>query len=519
MHNAAPLAIFWCSMPRRLRAGAVGLTRRCCRGSAAAAGLLFAYAAIWTASATIWNLGIPIHSDMAEAFALSREPAIGYFKFAPLINWVTAAWFLAMPITPWAFYGLAYLNAALGMALVNLAASFVVDPRRRLIAVALLGLSPIFTFAPALFNHNTFQLSLWPLVVWTFFASIERANLWWSIAFGVASGLAILGKYYAGLIVLACMLAVLLHPQRRSYLGSTRPYLAATACAVVLALNFFWLFNHDFVSIRLHINQERTVDHPLTVAAHVLSFIGAFVLLALTMVLAFWFCFRPWSAAKAKSVVADWRGNRVIVGCIAFAPVLLPAALLAPAGILLRSPWNDPAFFFVPLALVSAPRLLVTYRATAATVGAVAATTVLVLALSPILAIGNFLTAQPAAVEPVVALARFATDTWRERVGKSLEFVAGSNDAAWSVSFYSPDHPQVFPGYSEFLSQADIDRRWKERGVLGICRAQDSWCSDMFSRSLPGAERVETTLTPTFLGLRRAPETYTLYFQLRGAAQ
>jgi hypothetical protein len=58
-------------------------------------------------------------------------------------------------------------------------------------------------------------------------------------------------------------------------------------------------------------------------------------------------------------VVADWRGVRAVVACITFAPVVLPL-LLAPADILLHSPWNAPAFFFVPLTALSAPRLLVT---------------------------------------------------------------------------------------------------------------------------------------------------------------
>jgi len=149
---------------------------------------LLAYAAVWTISATVWNLGRPIHFDMAEAFALSREPAIGYFKFSPLINWVTAAWFAVMPPAGWSFYLLAFLNAALGMWFVWLAAAFVVDRRRRIAAVALLGLMPVFTFGVALFNHNTFQLSLWPLVAVTFLASIERPHAAWSVLFGLASG-------------------------------------------------------------------------------------------------------------------------------------------------------------------------------------------------------------------------------------------------------------------------------------------------------------------------------------------
>jgi len=98
----------------------------------------------------------------------------------------------------------------------------VVDARRRILAVALLGLTPIFTFIPATFNHNTIQLSLWALVALSFLVSIERTKLGWSILFGLACGLAILAKYFAGVIVLTCILASLLHPNRRSYWRSPR---------------------------------------------------------------------------------------------------------------------------------------------------------------------------------------------------------------------------------------------------------------------------------------------------------
>jgi len=476
--------------------------------------LLFVLA--WTAFHAVTYSTIGLHPDLTEIYAWSRHPALGYYKHPPLGGLMAAAWFAVMPIAGWSFYLLAFLNAALGMWFVWLAAAFVVDQRRRIAAVVLLGLTPVFTFGVSLFNHNTFQLSLWPLVALTFLASIERTNLAWSALFGLASGLAILGKYYAGLIVLACALAALLHPQRRSYLRSPRPYLAVLICALVLAPNLYWLAEHDFISIRLHVAEERSTDHPLAVVAHALSFVGAFVALSSTALLAFWLCLRPWSAAMARSLVADWRGVRAAVACITIAPVVLPLVLLVPAGILLHSPWNAPAFFFVPLAALSAPRLLVSYRAVAVMVGAVAAAAIVVLALSPVLMIGNFIRVKPENAEPFIPLARFATETWHTRTGRPLEFVSGSGHAAWSLSFYSPDHPKVFPGYSEFLLQAEVERLWHERGVLGVCHAAETECIEVFETALPRAARVDVTLPVTFLGFDRAAESYVLYVQPAG---
>ena len=50
----------------------------------------------------------------------------------------------------------------------------------------------------------------------------------------------------------------------------------------MLAPNLYWLAEHDFISIRLHVAEERSTDHPLAVVAHALSFVGAFVALSST---------------------------------------------------------------------------------------------------------------------------------------------------------------------------------------------------------------------------------------------
>ena len=474
--------------------------------------VLLSYLVLWTISAEIRNFSVPLPSDMVEAFALSREWAIGYIKHPPLINWVIAAWFAIMPIAPWSFHLLATLNAALALWLVWLAAGYVTDQRRRIIAVAMLGLTPIFTFHAANFNHNAISLSLWPLVVLSFFAAIERLQLIWSILFGAASGLAILGKYYGGLIVLACMLAAFLHPNRLTYLHSPRPYLAVAACVIVLAPNLYWLIQNHFISITYHVALERSIG--LTaVALNTLSSAAAYVAYPSLAFIILWFCLRPWTAVMVRSVVGDWPAKRKIIGCIAFLPGVLPILLMPLTGVAVHSPWTFPAYFFVPLAIVSAPRLPLTYRATAATLGAVVLFSVLVLVTSPLLMAVDFMIAKPDRAAPYAALSSIATDLWHNRTGQMLEFVTGTTYRAWYVTFYSRDHPRYFPSPSHVATPAEVEKVWNERGVLAICGLADTWCDELFGRSLPGAERVVITVPNTFLGLRRAPETYVLYFQ------
>jgi 4-amino-4-deoxy-L-arabinose transferase-like glycosyltransferase len=511
----------WQAMPRPVRAAALALVKRLDNPSTAnrcAAVLLLSYAVLWAISATIRNLGLSIHGDMAETFALSRELALGYVKHPPLINWITAAWFAVMPVAHWSFYLLACLNAALAMWAVWLAAGYLVDRRRRILAVALLGLTPIFTFHAATFNHNTIQLSLWALVALSFLVSIERAHLGWSILFGVASGLAMLGKYFAGVIVLACFLAAFLHPNGRSYWRSPRPYVAAVACLIVLAPNLYWLVRADFISITHNVAMQPQAT-AIQIIARASFSAGAFVAYLAPAFLAIWLLLPGSTAAMMRTIAAGWPARRAVIACIAFAPVVLPLIAFAIAGIGMPDAWIVPAYFFAPLAIISAPGLVVTYRAVAMTVAGVAIAAVLAVVAAPMLMVTDFLIAKAMRAEPFAALARIATVSWHSRTGRPLEVVSGSPYPVWSLSFYSEDHPMDFPGYGRFppnaflsfRSAADIERRWSERGVLGVCRASESWCTETFARSLPGAKRLDVTLPITFLGMSRGSERYVLY--------
>ena len=102
-------------------------------------------------------------------------------------------------------------------------------------------------------------------------------------------------------------------------------------------------------------------------------------------------------------------------------------------------------------------------------VGARVATAAIVaLALSPVLMIGNFIIAKPENVEPFITLAVLPPRHGTTTSAGAVEFVSGSDHPAWSVSFYSPDHPNVFPGYSGRDSFCPGGNRTALEGARGI---------------------------------------------------
>ena len=514
------LKTFWYRIPRWARADAVWLTQGLSQDSPVNGRLcvlLLGYALLWAASADIRNLGLPLHGDMLEAFALSRELSFGYVKHPPLINWIVAAWFSAMPIVPWAFYLLSLLNAALAMWFVWLGARFVVDARRAVLAVALLGLTPIFAIHAALFNHNTFQLSLWPMVTAAFLASITYPGLIWSVAFGAASGAAILAKYYGALIVVACVLATFLHPDRRAYWRSVRPYLAGAICILLVSPNLIWLYQNEFVSLYGHVIIERhrveSAGSNRFLAALMISWMSVLAYCAelIPVFFALWFCLLR--RRQAFSIVlTDWNARRAMVACLAGVPIVLPFLLLPLAGIALRDPWNYPAYFFAPLVVLSAPRLLVTRRAQTTVIGAVAMAAILALLFSPLAMIAEFYS-RGSESQPLAALSQAATDLWHDRMKTPLRFVGGSLYPSWALTFYSPDHPHVLPGSAHIVDLATVEQQWRDLGVLGICGQSDSACNAVLSLASPDAEKVNLTLPVTFLIFHLPSVDYELYVQ------
>ena len=511
----------WRAMPRPVRAAAVAMSKSLLNPGLAdrtAALLLLAFAVLWAVSATIRNLGLTLQYDMVQSFAYSREFAFGYERHPPLINWIVAAYFAVMPARPWAYYLLASLNAALGMYAVWLAAGYVVDLRRRVIAVALLGLLPQFTFLASTFNHNTIQLSLWPLVALSFFASITQRRLVWSVLFGMMSGLAILGKYYAGLIVVACMLAALVHPDRRAYFESWRPWVAAISCIMVMAPTLEWLVETGFYSVKRPISDYGGKDVRSLVVLS-LRYGAAFVLYLLPMLVAVAVLLRPSFGTVRRIFRQALPSTHAVVGCIALAPVLLTLVMLPLAGIAAHVPWMYPAFFFAPLALIAAPNLFVSRRAVALAVLGATALAALGVAISPILMVAAFRFEREPRVVPNHALADMATEIWHCRTGRPLAVVGGSLSTTQSISFYSKDHPSVLPTASATMPANVISKRWAEADILGVCRKAEATCHRTMAYHLPDAERVDVRAPVTFLGMRRDTEEFVLYLRPNGEAQ
>jgi hypothetical protein len=200
------------------------------------------------------------------------------------------------------------------------------------------------------------------------------------------------------------------------------------------------------------------------------------------------------------------------VAWIALVPLLLPVPLLPPlVHRAAHIPWMYPALFLVPLAIVSAPGLSVRLRDVAFAVGAFGLLTFAALVASPILMVTNFLTANQTYIAPMAALARVATAEWHRVTGRRLEYVGGEPTLVWQTVFYSADHPTALPDFKRNWPPDVVAREWNERGVVGLCRAEDADCNARFAQALIDPVRKDVTLPATFLGFSRGQFRYVIY--------
>ena len=169
--------------------------------------LLVLHVCWWTLTQALATANLDRYGDMLENYAWGQVLEWGSFKHPPLFAWVTGLWFRLTPLSDFSYHCMAYLNVALGLAGVALLARAMRLSALALPTIVLLCLAFPYSTLAAKFNANAVLLSVWPWVVlawWHSLHQIKRSSaLLWSVSFGFLAALAMLGKYYSGVLLLS----------------------------------------------------------------------------------------------------------------------------------------------------------------------------------------------------------------------------------------------------------------------------------------------------------------------------
>ena len=450
-----------------------------------------------------------IHFDMTEAYVWGREFALGYHQHPPFWAWICGAWFLAFPREIGWFGLLSAINATLGLYGIWLAIGNFVKAETRIAAFALAFITPCYSFMAFRYNANTIFISLWPFMAHFFMRSIDRGRVVDAFGLGLFAGFALMSKYYAAVLIAACVLAWWTHPRRDRYWRSFSPYLSGAVALALFAPHLAWLATHRAPPLQYLASMSN-----LDVSA-MASFLGWSTLGALKMAAPAAVAVAALARFSPLRIVSAWRERwsdprfRTLA-----ALALAPAALTFLSAILLRTRLYAEmlvgVFALWPLLCVEIARPADLRKFTrGATLLALAALAGLVVLSAPVSYITAHWSRRARDVQPLRELSLAAEQEWRKTTGAPLVYVAGFDDLEKAAAFYSADRPHAFSDFdydnSPWVEPAEV----AEHGLLSLCLTENMLCLQRAEQWAGlGARRIDFTLVHVAWGFAANPYSY-----------
>jgi len=482
---------------------------------------LAGYIAVWTLYGVIAKASQDVQFDAAELVVWAREPALGYAKHPPLAAWLVHGWFSVFPVRDATYYLFAMTYAALGLWLAWRLFGVLLEPGKRIVAVALLTLIPYFNFHGLRFDANAILGATWAATTLCFIRSFETRAPRWAALAGAAAAAAMLAKYWSVFLLIGLALAALLDRRRAEYFRSSAPWITTAAGLVVLAPHLAWLASRDFspMSYAIAAHGFRPFEHALARSiGYVAGGLGYAAAPALLLVL----LTRPSREALRDTLLPQAPDGRFLA--VIFWTTLLLPALVSPLILFeLSSLWAMPVLILLPLVVVASPLLTIGRRALVTIVGIAIALPLAALAAAPAIALVQHL----AGVVPTGAHARLLAERidreWRQTTTQPLRIVGGDLDVAYSVTFYLPGGPAAYPVLEPENTPWVTPERISQEGAAFICfmfydrregrECRDrpvNWGFDKLIADNQAVRRIEFRLTRTFLGFPGEPARYLL---------
>lgn len=446
--------------------------------SAQLALLVLAHLLLWTWVGYISRSNFDAPGDMVEAYTWAQGWQWGYYKHPPLSAWVVGLWFSVVPESHLGYSLLAAFNSAIGLVgLAVLAREFLPKPWV-LLAVAVASLAPGITTLAMRFNANAILISTWPWAAALFVRLMQRGQARDALLCGLVCALAVLGKYYSGVLLLSFLATALWLPAWRARLLSAPFALAVATFFVCVAPHANWLLSQ--VHGPLQYAQEATGQE-----SH-----GASVMRAFSFALAQ--CVFPLLAFLAlrlaltgparhrgflQAALAPLLPRNEPIWWLAVLPILATMLATVVTGARTASVWGLAIAFGLALlavsrardagAALSLPRL---WRTLGVIWFAVAV-------LSPVWWQVRAALGTPAVAEPREEMAHELNAIWRRETGTPLQWVSGTRALAASVSFYAADHPRHWSLWNAAVETPWVDDgRVLAKGGIIVCDRADTDC-------------------------------------------
>jgi len=471
--------------------------------------LVLAFAAAWMLYGVIAKSSQDLNADMAEMVIWARELALGYPKHPPLLAYVVKFWFSIFPLTDWAFTLLAVTTVSAGIYLATELCGLWLEGEKRAATPFLLAVIPFYTFFGLKFDQNSALIPLWALTLWAFMHSLETRRAGWAALTGLAAAAAMMTKYWSAFLLVALAFTTLLDRRRVVYWRSSAPWLTAGVFIVAVLPHVVWLVQNDFPPMRWVTTRRAAnsvLDYLDSLTEYSAGTLGyAAIALMLSVIL-----FRPTRAAIRDSWFALEPVRRPAT-LLFWTPLLLPIVVAIVTKTNLLSLWNEPALNLMPVMMIASPLVLVSRLAVRRLAAIVTVVTVLIVAVSPLVALALL----KRGVENNAAYASLTAEAvereWHETSDAPLRLVAGPFTLVSSAAFYMADRPSTYADFSDYLSPWATPERIARDGMAVVCPADDAACLAAMTKlttGSPAGKRIEVTLTRHWLGFTSRSKSF-----------
>lgn len=191
-----------------------------------------------------------LHVDTLEALYWARVPEFGYWKHPPLTTWLLGITTIPGPYSIFMILllsqGLTIVTAYFIGRLANLLAGY----HAARLAVGLFFVSSLASFYSLQINHNSVLAPFMAATLTFGIEYLERQKTISAINLGLAVGLGAITKYEIIFAVIPLLAVAIAIPNYRTAFLKARSYLSILIAVVVISPHIYWLYAHDFISIK-----------------------------------------------------------------------------------------------------------------------------------------------------------------------------------------------------------------------------------------------------------------------------
>lgn len=447
----------------------------------------------WTILPAIFRFTLPL--DAMEGTTWGRQLAFGYDKNPFLNAWLTelAVWVGGQ--SGWAIYLFSQLCVVAAFWAVWRLGRKIMSPVHAFIAVVLLEFITNYNIDAVDFDDNVLQLSFWALIIFFFYKALTHQKIRHWVAVGFFAACAMLSKYFVVILFVPMSLFLLTNRDARKNFSKPGLYVAITLFILLILPHLFWLFQHDFLTIKYSFARASTSS---TWKSHLWSpwHFGYSYLLGFIVPMIVFLILLPGKARhhiiSEQRLISRFQWQFLL--WMGFGPFIFLLLLSLLTGMALHLGWGQPLMTFWGIILVAAAQPVMTRSKFYRFIGvAIFLFVVMLTGYSlAILKAGD----SSSANYPSHMVAEKLSREWVAKYHRPLKYIIGPRWEAGIISFYSKDRPAVLIRGDYKISFWVDKNQLKREGALVVWDASLGYLQSNRMTPLPNIEQVHIESFP-----------------------